>query len=291
MLMSSSHRAAATATDLACRIVGRRHIVRAARLVFRQACLDVPNDMRTNGELSLQRDILDLSSPGQAICVIDVGANVGRWSDAMLRAARHAVRLDDLDLHAFEPSSYAFERLSEALGRGRVTLAQAALSERIGTSTLHVVGPGAGTNSLHEPPGASANATTEEVATITLDTYADSAELEHITLVKIDTEGHDLAVLRGARRLLAEQRILIAQFEYNHRWVYGRSFLRDVFELVGPLGYRVGKVTPRGVEFYASWDSDLETFVEGNYVACTHEAAGRLPSIAWWKAVSRKAVP
>jgi hypothetical protein len=28
------------------------------------------------------------------------------------------------------------------------------------------------------------------------------------------------------------------------------------------LGYRVGKVTPRGVEFYPGWDADLETFVE-----------------------------
>jgi FkbM family methyltransferase len=280
--MSTVRRTATTATDLACHTVGRRHVVRAARFVLRRACLDVPNDMRTNGELFLQRCTLAFSPPGQ-IHLIDVGANVGRWSCAMVAAARQAGRLDDIDLHAFEPSSFTFVHLSEALSEHSVTLSQIALSERPGFSTLHVVMPGAGTNSLHGSARSSAGATTEKVATTTLDAYAARAGLERITLVKIDTEGHDLAVLRGARRLLTEQRIVIAQFEYNHRWVDARSYLRDAFDLLQPLGYRLGKVTPRGVEFYSRWDADLETFVEGNYVACTHSAAARLPSVAWWK--------
>jgi hypothetical protein len=146
--------------------------------------------------------------------------------------------------------------------------------------------PGAGINSLHEPARPLAGATTEEVATTTLDAYADHAGLDQITLVKIDAEGHDLAVLRGARKLLVEHRILAVQFEYNHRWIAARSFLRDAFELLVPLGYRLGKLTPRGVEFYPGWDADLETFVEGNYVACVPQVAGRLPSVVWWKSAS-----
>jgi hypothetical protein len=38
--------------------------------------------------------------------------------------------------------------------------------------------------------------------------------------------------------------------------------------VLAPLGYSLGKLTPRGVEFYPGWDAELETFVEGNYVAC-----------------------
>jgi FkbM family methyltransferase len=284
--MPTFRRAAAAGTDLACQIAGRRRVVRAARFVLRRACLDLPNDMRTNGECWLQTRIVDLAPPGQAIRVIDVGANVGRWSAAMLAAARQAGRLDDLDLHAFEPASYTFARLSDGLHGQSVTLRRTALGEYPGSATLHVVAPGAGRNSLHETPGRPAPAaSTEEVATTTLDTYVSGARLDRITLVKIDTEGHDLAVLRGARRLLAEQRVMIAQFEYNHRWIDARSFLRDAFDLLEPLGYRLGKLTPHGVEFYPGWDADLETFVEGNYVACTGQAAEQLPSVAWWKQV------
>jgi FkbM family methyltransferase len=286
-LRASAHRAAADATDVACRLVGRRNVVRAARFVLRRARLDIPNDLRSNGESSLQRWIFELSATNQEIHVLDVGANVGRWSKAMLTAAQQAGRLDDLHLHIFEPSSYTFALLSEALGGHRVSLHCAALSDRCGSAALYVIAPGAGVNSLHASAGSGSDGQIENVATTTMDSYADRAGLNHVTLVKIDAEGHDLAVLRGAQILFSQNRISVAQFEYNHRWVYARTFLRDVFEFLEPFGYRLGKLTPRGVEFYPGWDAELEKFVEGNYIACSAEMADRLPSIIWWKSGSQ----
>ena len=283
--MSSLRYAAAVATDLACRTVGRRNVVRSSRFVFRRACLDIPNDMRTNGEKWLQQRVVDLSPSGVGISVVDVGANIGRWSLAMITAVQRSGRSSDLDLHAFEPSSYTFRLLSETLSDRQVTLNQAALCERKGVSVLHLIAPGAGRNSLHRPDGADFGVTSEAVPTVTLDEYASDYGLARLALVKIDTEGHDLAVLRGAGGLLAERRIGIVQFEYNHRWVYARSFLRDAFDLLEPLGYLLGKLTPRGVEFYPGWDPDLETFVEGNYIACTRSAAEKLSPVRWWKSV------
>jgi FkbM family methyltransferase len=287
--MSVFHRIGATTTDFACFALGRRQIVRAARFVLRRASLDVPNDMRTNGEECLQRWILDLFPRGQKMHVLDVGANIGQWSTSMLATARRAGRAEDLDLHAFEPSSYTFARLSKALVAHNVSLQQSALSERSGSSVLHVMGPGAGTNSLHAPPARQKASTTEDVHTITLEEYAESAGLDDIALVKIDAEGHDLPVLRGAGNLLAEQRICIAQFEYNWRWIGARSFLYDAFNLLEPAGYSLGKLTPRGIEFYPGWDADLETFVEGNYVAAIPRVARQLPVVAWWKDSSLRA--
>jgi FkbM family methyltransferase len=284
---SSIRRAAGSATAVACRAVGRRNVVRASRFVLYRARLDVQNDLRTNGELSLQRWILELPRAGPELDVIDVGANIGRWSTAMLFAAEQAGRLNDLRLHAFEPSSYTFALLSEALAGHRVRMHQAALSDRLGSAALYVTAPGAGTNSLHAPHGVDSPA--ETVVTTTLDSYAEQVGLNTVTLIKIDAEGHDLAVLRGARELFAKQRISVAQFEYNHRWVYARAFLRDAFELLEPHGYTLGKLSPRGVEFYPGWEPELETFVEGNYVACASQAVRRLPSVVWWKAAKRGA--
>jgi FkbM family methyltransferase len=275
-------RAAAIATDLTCRAAGRRAVVRTARYVLSRARLDFPNDLSTNGESALQRWILRCSQAGEQIHVADVGANVGRWSESMLAAASKAGRETDLRLHAFEPDSQAFARLAEALDGGSATLSKIALSDRQGTSPFHVVAPAAGTNSLYPVPEANPVAQ-ENVATTTLDSYAEQSGVAHFALVKIDAEGHDLAVLRGARTLLAEHRIAVTQFEYNHRWILGRSYLRDAFEFLLALGYRVGKVTPRGVEFYPGWDPDLETFVEGNYLACDPDAVAKLPAVTWWK--------
>jgi FkbM family methyltransferase len=278
-LTVATRRAAAAATDAACQALGRRAVIRAARYVLFRARLDYPNDMTVNGEASLQRWALGLA-PGGAVHVADVGANVGRWSRSMLTAASEGGRAADLRLHAFEPEVSAYARLVRALGGAQATLNPVALSDRDGTSVLHVVAPAAGTNSLHPAPGATAG---ESVPTITLDSYAARCGVPCFALVKIDTEGHDLAVLRGAGSLLAGHRIAVAQFEYNHRWVFARAFLRDAFDFLAGHGYQIGKLTPKGVEFYPGWDAELETFVEGNYVACTPAIADRLPTVPWWK--------
>ncbi len=284
IFMTGGRTAVAAATDVMCHAVGRRRVVRAARFIHRRACLDGPNDMHTNGEIWLQHQIVGMSLPAERILVLDVGANVGRWASAMLLAATQAGRLNDLDLHAFEPSAYTFARLSEALDSPRVTLGRMALGDQSGPSTLYVIAPGAGTNSLYESSLAGAAMSTEDVRTTTLDDYAERAGLDgEIALVKIDTEGHDLTVLRGARGLLTDQRITVLQFEYNQRWIYARTFLRDAFELLIPFGYTIGKLTWRGVEFYPRWDVDLESFVQANYVACAPWAAARIPSVQWWK--------
>jgi FkbM family methyltransferase len=280
--ITAVRRAAAIATDLTCRAAGRRNVVRTARYVLSRARFDYPNDMSTNGEPALQRWILRFSQAGEQINVADVGANVGTWSESMLAAASRAGRETDLRLHAFEPDPQAFARLTEVLDGRPASLTRAALSDRQGTSLLHVVAPAAGTNSLYPVPEANETAQ-ENVVTTTLDSYAERSDVASFTLVKIDAEGHDLAVMRGAHTLLAEHRIAVAQFEYNHRWILGRFYLRDAFDFLLELGYRVGKLTPRGVEFYPRWDADLETFVEGNYLACDPEVASELPAVTWWK--------
>jgi len=285
-LTTAGRGAAATAADAACRVLGRRTVIRAARYVLLRARLDYPNHMSVNGEPALQRWALALAPGGEAH-VADVGANVGRWSQSLLAAASAAGRAADIRLHAFEPDVRAYAELERSFGTtgavlNAVRLNAVAVSDRPGESAFHVVAPGAGTNSLHRVPGATA--ATETVRTTTLDDYAAGAGISCFAFVKIDTEGHDLAVLRGARGLLAGHRVGVVQFEYNHRWVFARAFLHDAFDLLTGLGYRVGKLTPMGVEFYPGWDPDLETFVEGNYVACGPVAAQRLPSVRWWKA-------
>jgi hypothetical protein len=109
----------------------------------------------------------------------------------------------------------------------------------------------------------------EEVELTTIDIYCRESSISAIRLLKIDAEGHDLAVIKGAAEMLRRKAIDIIQFEYNQSWIEARSFLRDAFEALQAFGYELGKVTRRGVEFYQGWALELETFVEGNYIACT----------------------
>lgn len=281
--MSVPRQQAARAIDALCVLVGRRQVVRAARFTLNRARLDLPNGPETNGEYSLQRWVLDAIPAPDPVTVFDVGANVGTWSGSLLSQAHREGHGSRLELHAFEPASYTHAVLRERLPAS-VRVNHLALSATGGQTTLYITHPGAGTNSLHQANGGHGGAQqTEIVTTTTVDEYITQHGIHHIDFMKLDTEGHDYQVLLGALGALKAKKIAAVQFEYNHRWVYARHFLKDAFDLLTPLRYMVGKLTPRGIEFYPEWDPELESFVEGNYVACTQEMARRLPSVAWWK--------
>ncbi len=68
------------------------------------------------------------------------------------------------------------------------------------------------------------HASTEEVNVLTLDSFWQDRNINHISYLKIDTEGGDLNVLKGGEKLLAEQRIDFVEVEagmnaYNKRHV------------------------------------------------------------------------
>jgi FkbM family methyltransferase len=94
-----------------------------------------------------------------------------------------------------------------------LTLLQAALSDRTGTGHL-VTGSdfdaNMGTASLL-PPGGEPPAGAMRVPLERLDDRL--ADLDRVGLIKIDVEGHELSVLRGARRALAQRRIRDVVFE------------------------------------------------------------------------------
>jgi FkbM family methyltransferase len=274
----------ARAVDALCVVAGRRQVVRAARFVLNRARWDVPNVAACNGEHALQRWALAALPRTAAVTALDVGANVGDWSRSLLEHASRSGH--DVALHAFEAAAHTYSLLTSRLPAG-VRTNRVALSDSCGERTMYLVRPGAGTNSLYPPDGHRGGADRETVATTTLDDYARLNHLSRIDLVKIDTEGHDFAVLAGARESLRTQAISIVQFEYNHRWIPARRFLKDVFGLVQPFGYRIGKLTPRGIEKYPAWEPELESFVEGNYVLYTEQAGRSLPAFGWWKSPRR----
>jgi FkbM family methyltransferase len=251
-----------------------------------EARFDVANDPECNGERLVQATVLRRWQSDRKMVVFDIGANVGEWTSAMLQQAGNST---DLQIHAFEPCSGTYNILVNCVaalsGATRVTTVPKACSSSPGTAKLHVVAVGAGSNSLicpdHEP-------NSEEVRVTSIDEYCQEAAVEHVTLVKVDAEGLDLEVIRGAAEMLRHERIDVLQFEYNQRWIYGHAFLRDAFGFLLPMGYVIGKVTPSGIEFYPQWHWELETFREGNYVACRHEWVRHFKRVvpAWNRSLS-----
>lgn len=265
-------------------VLGHPNLVRLGSYLVRAGRRDVPNGMEENGESLVQRIVLDRASK-KALVVVDCGANVGDWSRQLTRLHDEMAELKPMELFCFEPSEHTFRQLRANLmplereGR-RIRCIQQALSDRPGMAELQVAGAAAGTNSLVGVPGKHRD--TESIRMSMFDDLAALEEIERVHLFKVDAEGFDLNVLEGARGMFERNAIDVVQFEYNWRWIFGRRFLHEAFELLEPFGYSLGKVTPAGVQFYDKYDVRLESFAEGNYLACLSEWVGRFPKVPSW---------
>lgn len=134
--------------------------------------------------------------------VVDVGANVGVYTVAASRAVGRAG-----SVHAFEPVSRTFELLHrnvELNALRNVVLERAAVSDTAGIAQV-TVNRESGLSSLGAT-GRGKVVGSEVVTCVTLDAYADAHSLRDVCVLKIDVEGFEGHVLRGARRLLERTR-------------------------------------------------------------------------------------
>jgi FkbM family methyltransferase len=230
--------------------------------------------MHTNGEARLLRVIAELDPR----TVFDVGANVGEWSSAALRALPLA------QVHAFEPVSSTFEacRRSLASWGDRAVTNHRGLAESDSDRTIYVDPARHTVASLLAPVVAESSATVTDIgATVgelcrftTGDAYADVNGVASVDMLKTDTEGCDHQVLRGCVGLLGRRAIRIVQFEYGP-WAFNtRYLLADHVDAFAAFGYRVGRLYPDGVHF-REHSARYEDFRLANYVAIheTDEAA------------------
>ena len=256
----------------------RRFMWRAGRHLYCRARGEIANDLATNGETYVQARVLKAAEveDGRPLVVFDVGANMGEWTKALLRQMPANLERN-ARIFLFEPIPDTFEKLRANLAEfdagGLAKAFNIALSDEPGTAEMVVLSDTGGTNSL-EFDGKLAQAALGRISVekTTLAEFCGSQNIRHVHLLKCDTEGHDAKVLQGARPMLEAEAIDVAQFEYNHRWVYARHYLKDVFDLVEDLPYRIARVCPGHIEVFEEWHFELERFFEGNYLV-VHERA------------------
>lgn len=164
--------------------------------------------------------------------VFDVGANIGET------AAAYRAMLPTSTIHCFEPSPGTFRELTANVS-GKVHLVNAAVGAAPGQLALQE-NEGSVMSSLLPlgPDGWGRVTKVTEVPVVTIDGYCDEHRVDRIDLLKTDTQGYDLEVLRGARRMLQTASVALVLTEMNFATLYdGQARADEIFGYMFDLGY------------------------------------------------------
>lgn len=216
------------------------------------------------GEVEVATSIIRRMQP----VIVDAGANRGAWSAALYPRIAHLQPAFFL----LEPSAACQPDL-QSLPIPDKTILKCAVGSSEGMATLRSDSAGSEAASLHtrrdtyhqsdQPP------ILEEVPVITIDALMTQHNLDRIDYLKIDVEGHEYAVLEGARNALISRSIRALAFEFGSGQINSRTYFHDFWDMLHPLEYQLYRILPGGkltpiTEYYES----LEYFRGvSNYVA------------------------
>jgi len=178
----------------------------------------------------------------------DIGANVGWVTQpaAWLVGKRGAV-------HSFEPSPATMRYLRRRLvcmGLQNVVLNEFALGAALGNATLYECTENFGGSSSLRPgaaPGQRRSAETRVVVK-TLDEYMEQHSISQVRLIKMDVQGSEIDVLRGAERLLSapNRPVLFVEIEQVANTAFGYSS-KDLLDSLIGRGYELYSWRARGL--------------------------------------------
>ncbi|OSC28840.1 methyltransferase [Mycobacterium vulneris] len=159
---------------------------------------------------------------------LDIGADVGEFTIAMLGSS--------LSVIAFEPRPAQARDLASMLKAvGAAARVEAvALSDKRGTTSMRVVASEPGRSTI-DSKNALSDVNGSEVQSIDVPvTRLDDLHLDDIGMIKIDVEGHELAVLRGASKTLVRNRpVVLLEAEERHR----TDAVAEINQFLNGLGF------------------------------------------------------
>jgi FkbM family methyltransferase len=194
-----------------------------------------PNTSLENPYVEQQRLVPD------ARMIFEVGAADGRDCEYYRQLFPRSI------VHAFEPLPENFKSLAARSAIDQNIIAhEAALADTKGTAAFHV-GAWADSSSLLKAKNTGstfdayqASTGTIEVRTDTLDSVASMYGVTRIDILKMDAQGAELTILRGAAKLLKARAIQLIYTEAQFRPLYeGAGTFAEIATYLGENGFQL----------------------------------------------------
>ena len=206
--------------------------------------------------------------------VLDVGANKGSYTLAVKRACPTARIL------AFEPHPRIFARLKAAVGPD-VQVFNTGLGDTAGTFDFfdRPDKDGGAHASLYKSVIEDIHKQTAVAYRVQIsrldDFVRENEPLSPIALLKVDTEGHELAVLRGAENSIRAGLVGAIQFEFNQTNVIARTFFKDFWEFLPD--YNFYRLLPNNAIWIREYVGTFCEIFAFQNIVCIHKSICAFP--------------
>ncbi|MDG5469921.1 FkbM family methyltransferase [Deltaproteobacteria bacterium IMCC39524] len=214
----------------------------------------------------LKKNLCNIETP----VMFDVGANVGKYSRML------AKEFPSARIYAFEPNINTYKQLVDNVGDvGKcynVGMGEEQKAEKIFTysdslASSHASIYGDVFRTFHKRD----DIVGIDFQLTSLDLFCEMEKITKIDFLKIDTEGNELNVLKGAEQILADGKIKIIQFEFGECDVFSRVFLRDFYEILS--AYKMYRLDSNRLIPLFAYESTNEIFRFQNFIAVRNDFA------------------
>jgi FkbM family methyltransferase len=195
------------------------HEVQGNKMYFGDRFSYVIRGIKASGFYEITRSKLAKYVNKNSVCV-DVGANIGYWTLLFSQLGKK--------VYSFEPDDYNFSMLDlncRTNNCNNVVLSQVAVGEENSFTNLYHSNQCTGMHRIYKSKWCTD--TYKQVPMIKLDGIV----REKVDFIKIDVEGSELGVLRGASKILENKPIIYMEYDYDSVLEYGANHA-DIFELL-----------------------------------------------------------
>lgn len=224
------------------------------------------SNISSDGEINVIRYVRKKCLSNINTVIFDVGANVGNYSKYIINEFVD----NNFQLYSFEPSRGAFLELKKRLGNhSQIKLYNIGFGEKRGAKTLFYDKKKSGLSSLYDRRllhfGIKMDLR-ESIKIDTIDNFCKNNGIQNIDFLKLDTEGYELNILRGAKNMIKNNSIRFIQFEFGGCNIDSRTYFQDFFYLLKDK-YFIYRILKKNLYRIDSYKEIYELFLTTNFLA------------------------